>query len=53
MILELPYIFGSMPGRISVWKPLIYCIRLTSDLFYIRGRANCIAVEDVSAAVAG
>ncbi|MEA5077254.1 MAG: NAD(P)H-binding protein [Anaerolineaceae bacterium] len=53
MILELPYIFGSMPGRTPIWKPLINYIRSTGILFYTRGGTNCITVEDVGAAIAG
>lgn len=53
MILELPYIFGSMPGRTPIWKPLIDYIRSTGILFYTRGGTNCITVEDVGAAIAG
>jgi len=53
MILELPYIFGSMPGRTPIWKPLINYIRSTGILFYTRGGTNCITVEDVGVAIAG
>lgn len=53
MILELPYIFGSMPGRTPIWKPLIDYIRSTPVLFYTRGGTNCVTVEQVGAAIAG
>jgi nucleoside-diphosphate-sugar epimerase len=53
MILELPYIFGSMPGRIPLWKPLIDYIQSTLILFYTRGGTNCITVEHVAEAIAG
>lgn len=53
MILELPYIFGSMPGRIPIWKPLIAYIRNAPLLFYTRGGTNCVTVEQVGAAIAG
>ena len=53
MILQLPYIFGSMPGRTPLWKPLIGYIRSTPLLFYTRGGTNCIAVEHIAEAIAG
>ena len=53
IILELPYIFGSMPGRIPIWKPLIRYICSTPIIFYTRGGSNCIAVEHVGEAIAG
>jgi nucleoside-diphosphate-sugar epimerase len=53
MILELPYIFGSMPGRVPIWKPLIQYIRKTPLIFYTDGGTNCVTVEQVGAAIAG
>jgi dihydroflavonol-4-reductase len=53
MILELPYIFGSMPGRMPLWKPLIDYIRSPFPLFYTRGGTNMISVKHVAEAVAG
>ena len=53
MILELPYIFGSMPGRIPLWKPLIQYIHSPFPLFYPRGGTNCVAVEHIAEAIAG
>jgi len=53
MILELPYIFGSMPGRTPLWKPLIEYINSALPLFYPRGGTNCIAVEHIAEAIAG
>lgn len=53
MILELPYIFGSMPGRIPLWKPLVEYIRSHIPLFYPRGGTNCVAVEHIAEAIAG
>jgi len=53
MILELPYIFGAMPGRTPLWKPLIDYIQFTPILFYTRGGTNCITVEHVAEAIAG
>ena len=53
MILELPYIFGSMPGRTPLWKPLIDYINSRYPLFYVRGGTNMIAVEHVGEAIVG
>lgn len=53
MILELPYIFGSMPGLTPLWKPLIGYINSRYPLFYMRGGTNMIAVEHVGEAIVG
>jgi dihydroflavonol-4-reductase len=53
MILELPYIFGSMPGRTPLWKPLIDYIKATPVIFFTHGGTNCVTVEQVAEAIAG
>ena len=53
MILELPYIFGSMPGRTPLWKPLIGYVNSRYPLLYMRGGTNMIAVEHVGEAIVG
>lgn len=53
MILELPYIFGSMPGRTPLWKPLMHYINSRYPLFYMGGGTNMIAVEHVGEAIVG
>lgn len=53
MIFELPYIFGSMPGRTPIWKPLINYIRSTSKIYYTNGGTNCISVDHIAEAIAG
>jgi dihydroflavonol-4-reductase len=53
MILELPYVFGSMPGRTPMWKPLIEYINSRYPLFYMKGGTNMIAVEHVGEAIVG
>lgn len=52
-ILELPYIFGSMPGREPLWKPLIQYITSSFPLFYTRGGTVCVSVKQVAQAIAG
>jgi nucleoside-diphosphate-sugar epimerase len=53
MILELPYVFGSMPGRIPMWEPLIKYINSRYPLFYTKGGTNMMAVEHVGETIAG
>jgi nucleoside-diphosphate-sugar epimerase len=53
MVLELPFIFGSMPGRIPLWAPLIDYIRSPFPLVCIRGGTNAIGVKHVGEAVVG
>ncbi len=53
VILELPYVFGSMPGRPPLWKHLINYIRLPIPLFYTKGGTNCVSVKNVAEAVVG
>jgi hypothetical protein len=53
MILELPYVFGSLPGRTPLWEPLIRYIRSPLPLFYPKGGTNAMAVKQVGEAVAG
>ncbi len=54
MILELPYIFGSMPGRIPLWKE-VFLDQYTKGkvIFFPRGGTNMIAVQHVGEAVIG
>ncbi len=52
-ILELPYIFGSMPGRTPLWAPLIDYVRSPWPLFYTSGGTTMISVEHVAEAIAG
>ena len=52
-ILELPYIFGSMPGRIPLWKPLVDYVRSVPLILYPHGGTNCVSVQRVAEAVVG
>jgi dihydroflavonol-4-reductase len=54
VILELPYIFGSMPGRMPLWKPLVDYVRMPLPwLFFPRGGTAMVAVEKVAEAMVG
>ncbi len=52
-IVELPYIFGAMPGRKPLWCPLIKYLKSSSTIYYTQGGTNCIAVEHVAEAIVG
>ncbi|MCK5129791.1 MAG: NAD(P)H-binding protein [Clostridiales bacterium] len=54
MILELPYIFGTMPERVPLWKDiLVKRLQQKKVIFYPKGGSNMIAVEHVAEAVVG
>src|SRR4030042_1705306 len=54
MILELPYIFGSMPNRIPLWKDVLLDRIIKSKIiFFPKGGTNMIAVEHVGEAIIG
>lgn len=52
-VLELPYIFGSMPGRRPLWTPLVRYLERTPVVLYPAGGSNAVAVERVAEAIAG
>ena len=52
-VLELPYIFGSMPGRRPLWSPLIAYLRSPWPLFYTKGGTSMVPVARVADAIAG
>lgn len=52
-ILELPYIFGSMPGKTPLWKPLISYITSSFPLLYPAGGTACVSVTQVAQAIRG
>jgi len=52
-VLELPYIFGSMPGRIPLWAPLLKYILSPFPLFYTSGGTTMVSVANVAEAIAG
>jgi len=51
--LGLPYIFGAMPGRIPLWKPLIDYLRAFRIVLYPRGGTACVSVQSVAQAIVG
>ena len=54
IILELPYIFGSMPNRIPLWKNvLLDRFARGKIIFFPKGGTNMIAVEHVAEAIIG
>jgi nucleoside-diphosphate-sugar epimerase len=53
MVLELPWIFGTAPGHIPSWQPLIRYIQSPMPLFFTAGGTNMIAAVEVAQAIAG
>ncbi len=54
-VLELPYIFGSMPvrGWKPLWTPLVKYIRSMKTIFYMKGGTTCITADAVGQAIVG
>jgi dihydroflavonol-4-reductase len=52
-VLELPYIFGSMPGKVPLWEPLVAYVRSSVPLVCTRGGTNMVSVKQVAEAIAG
>ena len=54
MVLELPYIFGTQPGRKPVWTFLVEAIRgMKGCTFYTKGGTTMVTVKQVAQTVAG
>jgi nucleoside-diphosphate-sugar epimerase len=53
MVLELPFVFGSMPGRDPLWKPLVNYLRSPFPFYCPRGGTNMIAIQHVAEAIVG
>ncbi len=51
--LELPYVFGAMPGVVPLWSPLVSYVRSGAPLFYTNGGSNMVSVTSVAEAIAG
>jgi dihydroflavonol-4-reductase len=52
-VLELPYIFGAMPGRIPLWEPLVAYVQSPVPLVCTRGGTNMVSVKHIAEAIAG
>lgn len=54
MVLELPYIFGTMPGRVPLWKDILVArVQNMNPVVFPKGGTNMLAVEHVGEAVVG
>jgi dihydroflavonol-4-reductase len=54
MVLELPYIFGTMPERVPLWKDvLVDYLKNSKKIYFPKGGTNMISVEHVAEAIAG
>jgi nucleoside-diphosphate-sugar epimerase len=53
VVLELPYIFGAMPGSVPLWANLVDYVRSGLPLYYTNGGTNMISVQLVAEAIAG
>lgn len=54
MLLELPYIFGSMPNRMPLWKDVLLDRYMKGRIiFFPKGGTNMIAVVHVGEAIIG
>lgn len=53
MFLELPFIFGSMPGRKPLWTPLIGYINSGWPVYCPKGGTSAVSVRTVAAAAVG
>ena len=53
MVLELPYIFGRIPGRIPLWKPLVDYLHWSLPWVFYPIGSSMVGVEHVGQAVTG
>jgi dihydroflavonol-4-reductase len=54
MVLELPYIFGTMPERTPIWKDvLVDMLTNMKTIYFPKGGTNMITVQDVAKAIVG
>jgi len=53
IILEMPYVFGSVPEKTPLWKPLIKYIKKMPIVFYTKGGTNIVSVTQVASATVG
>ncbi|MFO7796060.1 MAG: hypothetical protein ACQERB_06790 [Promethearchaeati archaeon] len=55
MIMELPYIFGTHPVRMPIWKDIIVnrLKKMKLYIFFFKGGSNMITVDHVAEAIVG
>jgi nucleoside-diphosphate-sugar epimerase len=53
LVLELPFVFGAMPGNTPLWAPLIRYIRFPFPLLCPQGGTNAMAVSQAAKAILG
>ncbi|NHI94303.1 MAG: epimerase [Candidatus Lokiarchaeota archaeon] len=55
MILELPYIFGTMPERVPLWKDVFVdrILGMKPWIFFFKGGSNMISVEHIAESIVG
>ncbi len=53
VILELPYVFGSMPGKKPLWSPLVKFIDKSPIIPHSRGGTNIVSVNHIAKAIVG
>ena len=52
-MLEIAYVFGSVPGRQPLWDPMVRFARSRLPLLGAHGGTNAVAVQHVGEAIAG
>ena len=52
-VLEIPFVFGSVPGRRTLWAPLVPWLRSRYPLFAAPGGTAAVPVRAVAQATAG
>ncbi len=52
-LLEIPYVFGTVPGRRPLWDPMVRFARSRLPLLSAHGGTNAVAVQHVGEAIAG
>jgi len=52
-ILQIPYVFGSVPGRKPLWDPIVRFAGSRLPLLSAHGGTNAVAVQHVGEAIAG
>jgi len=53
IVLEIPYVFGAVSGKIPLWKPFIKYIQKTPIVLYTKGGTNIVSVSQVAKATVG